>query len=181
MKPRNPWIFAALLAIVAVAIVVAVPTASARDSASARPPHNVYTCNWIAHHPIAARRALVTCRARPPVVLPAAITQLTTFTPFTATAQGCTFVPLNGGYIGNGVFAWTNYEYSNYWNWSPQKGSPPSDYTWYLQNTNGVNYAYHRETDSGLHAINTTANNRRWGVQNHRAVAGNWYACYAVH
>jgi hypothetical protein len=79
------------------------------------------------------------------------------------------------------VFAWTGYEYANYWNWTTQYGGPPWDYTWYIQNTDGGTFLYNRETQGGLHQINTAANVRRLGIQNHEPTPSNWYGCWAVH
>lgn len=54
-------------------------------------------------------------------------------------ATGCQRVPATG-YIGQGVFSQTTFEYTNYWSWSDS--SSGQSFTWYIKKTDGSTQAY---------------------------------------
>lgn len=89
------------------------------------PPGGVFTCEWIAAHPAAAAAARVTCD--PATFFAATATAISA--PATPLSQGCASVPSSGN-VGQGVFAWSSYEYSTFWGW--YAFNSPADYTWYV-------------------------------------------------
>jgi hypothetical protein len=97
-------------------------------------------------------------------------------------SNGCWDIPEGGGVISPGVYAWSSWEYANYWTWyAKQAPNGPIDYTWYIQTTPN----YGRVTDLGHGDVGhgpiqySTGNNRRIGFQNHTYPAQNWYHCHA--
>jgi hypothetical protein len=193
MKPLNHLarIGAALAACVLVG-TLAVATASAQQTAaSALPPNSVYTCDWISAHPAAAAQARVTCdpslffgamSAPAPIAGPTAAILAS---PDIIESDGCWNIPESGGTVGPGVYAWSSWEYANYWNWSANNGWPngPIDYTWYIQIPGPTTVNYARVTDLShgdhSHVIQyPTGNNRRLGFQNHINPAQSWYHCH---
>jgi len=155
---------------VTAALVASVSVASAAGREPA-PPGGVFTCEWIAAHPSAAAAARVTCDP-------------TTF--FAATApsssaarlplsQGCASVPSSGS-VGQGVFAWSSYQYSTFWGW--YAFNSPANYTWYVQTSGGSTQAWGNVTDPNNHNVGVPANIYRWGAQNHSATAQAWYVCW---
>jgi hypothetical protein len=154
--------------------------ASTRPDVSVSPPDGIYTCSWIAGHPAAALAAGVTCdpltfftQMAAPVTAPQPVT-------VTPDATGCHALPADGSRVGYGVYAWSAYEYSNWWQWNAQYG--PANYEWYIQDTSGQNVLFHHEYDTAVHQRNTPgAANWRWGGHNvSRDTAENWWICYAV-
>jgi hypothetical protein len=191
MKPgsRQRRALGAVAVAAAIAATVTVSTASARGPASlSSPPNGVYTCAWIAAHPASAAQAQVTCdpsiffaALSPLAALAAPASAESLATPASAdsiTADGCQPVPNGGGRVGQGVFAWSTYEYANQWTWVANYG--PAYYTWYLQKTDGSTYAYGPISDTSAHSLGVAANIYRWGAQNHFETAQNWQVCYAT-
>jgi hypothetical protein len=138
------------------------------------PPDGVYTCSWIADHRAAAKRAGVSCdpadffsgqhvSAREPGSV-------------TALSQGCTNVPVGGGRVGQGVFAWTTYQYSNKWGWYGRYS--PAYYTYYLQKSGNVTYTWGQIFDTGSYILGAPSNIYRWGAQNHSSTPQSWYVCW---
>jgi hypothetical protein len=154
-----------------IAAVVAAAAASVAQAAG--PPGGVYTCRWIAANPAAAAAAQVSCGVSSPAATTSSVSPLAPGAqPF---AIGCQRVPGSGS-VGQGVFAWSAFEYAGSWSWSvygnPQVISP---YTWYLQKTNGTNYAHGSNNGS----IGVPANVYRWGAQNNGPVLMAWQVCYS--
>jgi hypothetical protein len=191
MKALNPLarLFAALAACVVVAMI-AVATASAKQTVSALPPNGVYTCGWIATHPAAAARARVTCDAsvffsamrQSPPIAGSVVTALAS--PDTIDSTGCWDIPEDGSRISPGVYAWSSWEYANRWSWAAHYG-PPVDYTWYIQKSGPITVLYDRWTDLGhsdtTHRITmATYNVYRLGFQNHSYPTQSWYHCHVV-
>lgn len=168
------------LLVLGVLLVVA-PGAGARGTGST-PPNGIYTCSWIAAHPAEALAARVTCDASMFLVAtaPSALAVLTDGlqAPLGATpdAYGCTYVPTSGN-IGQGVFAWSGYEYANQWQFTPTYS--PNTYTYYIQRTGGVTYTWGDIYDPYTHTVGVPANIYRWGVQNRSSQVNNWYVCYS--
>jgi hypothetical protein len=166
MKALNPLarLFAALAACVVVAMI-AVATASAKQTVSALPPNGVYTCGWIATHPAAAARARVTCDAsvffsamrQSPPIAGSVVTALAS--PDTIDSTGCWDIPEDGSRISPGVYAWSSWEYANRWSWAAHYG-PPVDYTWYIQKV-WANHCPLRPLD-GTSAIRILRTASRW-------------------
>lgn len=174
--------FVMLVTVLAVGATLSMATRvhAAPPQGSITPPNDVYTCDWIARHPAAAAAAQVTCdpNARPPAGSSVFSSPIGA-SPASIEAQGCQWVPNGGAKVGQGVFAWSQFEYSNYWNYSVYADSSPN-YTWYLQRPDGTNYTHGTVTDFSVHNVGVPANNYRWGAQNHSAVPAHWYACYTV-
>lgn len=190
----NPWLIyrnrtgrsrrAAVLLLIAGSLIgmALVSTGSAVASKGPlRPPGNVYTCPWIAEHPVEAAQARVSCdpgefmkTGRP------SLAQV--FGSFSPLEDGSAWVPGPHDYekIGQGVFSWTSYKYTNWWGWygwGPQTMS--FYYTWYVQKPGNITKVYGSINDwGGLNYTHDTgiitANNHRWGVQNHTSGARNW-------
>jgi hypothetical protein len=133
-----------ILALFCACVVGLIATASstARD-ASAVPPNGVFTCKWIAAHPTAALQARVTCDPKTFALATTGAPHMMQAQEVSTLSQGCAFVP-NTGRVGQGVFAWTSYQYSNQWSWQGEWN--PSDYTWYIKRTNGTTVAWNRES-----------------------------------
>lgn len=128
-------------AIVAAATAVSASAGSSAASARLTPPGDVYTCSWISQHPAEAATAGVTCD---PVVFfmetgPASQVGAAQVDdgPATMTATGnlCNWIPASPTLVGQGVYAWSNYEYADYWNFAAY--SSPYNYEWYLQKLDG--------------------------------------------
>jgi hypothetical protein len=184
MKPVHS-LLATLCAALAACVLfatLAVATASARQTGSVLPPNGVYTCDWIAAHSAEALQAGVTCDAAvffsamsSPIAGPASAIVVS---PNVIDSSDCWDVPENGTRIGPGVFTWSSWEYSHYWNWYPYYG-PPFDYTWYIQKPGPTTVKYDRVTDGGVHEWTLAAsNNYRWGAQNHTNPAQSFSVCH---
>jgi len=160
---------AAILLVVAT-VGVAVSNAAA---ATATPPNGIYTCAWIAVNPAAAAQAQVTCD--PAVFFAAMSAGSAVISPESQVA--CEQIPLNGGRVGTGVFAWGQYYGATYWGYGAQ-WSPPVSYTWYVQRIDGYN-AMHGDV-STLDWYTTPSvpwSEYRWGAQNHGSLAQSWQEC----
>lgn len=159
------------------ATLFAIPAPAQGSVAFPMPPNDIYTCDWIAAHPAAAIQAAVTCD---PSVFFAASESLALATAPGAgpDANGCQPVPNNGSRVGQGVFAWSTYEYAN--DWVFYGNYSPADYTYYIQKTDGTNVVQQRITDVIAHEIGVQANIYRWGAQNHSSTAQSWEVCYDV-
>lgn len=173
---------------------VAMATFSAQQAAgSALPPNGVYTCDWIAGHPAAAAQAQVSCdpsvffgavSAPMPIAGPPAMMLAS---PNTIDSSDCWNIPEGGGSVGPGVYAWSSWEYANWWTWVANNAWPdgPIDYTWYIQKPGPVTLNYGRVTDLTHGDVThgpiqyTTGNNRRIGFQNHTYPTQNWNHCHA--
>jgi len=163
----------ALAAVVAGAICSKPASAAPAESAN-----GVITCAWIAHNPVTASRAQVTCD---PAVFRAAMTAPLgrVESPTVVTASGCsvpTDVP-NGARVGQGVFAWSNYYNTTTFEWRGVYS--PSDYTWYIQGINGINYLHGSDADTAWHDPGGILSwyTYRWGAQNHSSTAQQWKIC----
>jgi hypothetical protein len=138
----------ALLAcvIAAAAVVAPAEAGSGASGQSGAPPGGVYTCDWISNHQVAALNAGVTCD------YVTFITQMTGFNagPQSAAASGlqpdccgsCGFytsaeAPTDGSRVGEGVYAWGPYEYSNEYKFTANY-DPAQYYEWYVENTSGT-------------------------------------------
>ncbi len=149
------------------------------------PPNGVYTCKWIAAHPLAAAQARVTCDASvffaamsSPISGPSAAILAS---PDSIDSTGCWYIPA-GARISPGVYAWSAWEYANDWSWFANFG-PPVDYTWYIQKSGPVTLNFDRVTDLGHadhnHALRyPTGNVRRLGFQNWVYPTQQWYHCH---
>jgi hypothetical protein len=100
-------------------------------------------------------------------------------TTVTATGNLCNYIPASGK-VGQGVYAWSNYEYADYWNFSDY--SSPYNYEWYLQKLDGTNQYHDSYSGSGFDSIHEEKNlgytNRRWGGHNLSSTAAYWYVCH---
>lgn len=173
-----------ILPLVASLVVAATAALSSAPPVLGGPPKGVWTCDYIASHPIEAALASVSCSPKAPPAhgngpfMPSALDQ--TFTPDVSAgilSNGCNEVPLNA-YVGQGVFAWTpEYYYANVWSFDALTG-PPEHYTWYIQKTNGQNVFNRTETDSDFHFTQVAYNVYRSGAQNHSADPAQWYVCH---
>lgn len=171
--PGRP--LAALVAAVVIAAIAAISTNSAlARTGSSLPPNGVYTCDWIAAHPAAAAQAGVTCD--PSIFFAAASARPAAGgPPITPLSQGCVYLPSSPTRAGQGVFAWSSYQYSTYWGWYGIYS--PADYTWYVQ-TSGGTYAYGNVYDTNSYYLGVPANIYRWGAQNHSSTAQQWFVCW---
>ena len=100
-------------AVVAVALCASLVGSSGVASAAGKvpsPPGGVFTCEWIAAHPVGAAKARVTCDLA--TFLAAATPAVSQ--PVLPFSQGCASVPSSGS-VGQGVFAWSSYQYSTFW------------------------------------------------------------------
>lgn len=179
-RPRKGRLIAAL----AVAMVLASVSAVSANSAVAAkhpslPPGGVYTCDWIAAHPSEAALARVSCD---PAVFMAALSEAqsrdasVTSAPMGVQSTGCQWLPSQFGSVGQGVFAWSTYQYSTHWSWRGLFS--PANYTWYLQ-VGGSTYTYGTVTDTNTYGpLGVPANIYRWGAQNHSGTAQRWDVCW---
>jgi hypothetical protein len=178
-KSLRGGLLATLTVSALVLLTASAAVATTGGHAAALPPNGVYTCSWIAAHPAAAAQARVSCDpsggAAPSLgALPASSADATT--PNVIEANGCQYVPSSTGRIGQGVWGWTSYEYAGSWGWTGFYS--PAYYTWYLQKTDGTNYAHGEILDAGYHSVGIASNVYRWGAQNHSSTAQQWYVCY---
>lgn len=162
----RPLMLALWVGVLSAAFLAATPAGAATS-----PPNGVYTCSWIAANPAAAAEARVGCgdlASTPTRVSEPSASPL---------AQGCQNVPASGS-VGKGVFAWSTYEYATSWAWSTNLGGTVN-YTWYIQQTTGVNYTHGDVFDNHLYQIGVPGNVYRWGAQNHSTSAQSWHVCYS--
>jgi hypothetical protein len=177
----------ALFGCAAVAAAVAAASAPAATAGSSlstvTPPGHVYTCGWISEHQAAAFDAGVTCD---PITFLEEMGQLPNLGP--ASGQnlgpldygGNIWVPCCGNYVGPGVYAWSDYVYSNFWAWQAMDNPSPT-YEAYIQNTSGVN-KYHRTftNDTTWYCWDPSAASQRWGGHNIGTGRLHWYDNWAV-
>jgi hypothetical protein len=155
---------------------------------NASPPNGIYTCEWIADHPVQAARAGVTCSPTAPPLVPGAETtflnpaSIGRFGAASLLSTTCIRVPASGE-VGQGVFAWYGgYPYTSYWDIN---GYFDPDYTWYVQNLGGTNVYSEHVTNFNIHVASVAngglpgSNYYRVGAQNHAPTAVHWQACYA--
>lgn len=165
---------AVLLAAVSLA-ASGVFASSSSAAAPATPPNGIYTCDWIAHNPAAAAQAHVTCD---PAVFFAAMAAPPTLAEIAApqtSLQVCPYVP-NGYRVGKGVFAWSDYYSTTYWQWRGLYS--PANYTWYIQGYDGLNYVHGDNYDTSWHEqTGLMSYTYRWGAQNHSDTAQQWQTC----
>jgi hypothetical protein len=161
--------FVALIALV----LVASATAATKQARASGPPHGVWTCGYIAAHPAQAAAASVSCSARGPVR--ARGHRVLAFMPMTALSP-CARVPASGA-VGQGVFAWGNFQYYNYFSYSP---AVIEYFTYYVQKQDGTNVQWGTDYQTNSHAVNVGANYYRWGAQNNAAYAQSWVWCWSV-
>ena len=123
------------LALAAIAAVAAASIAAAGNPS--QPPGGVYTCAWIAQHPVEAAQAAVSCNGQAPPIVAGMVAPTFVAGPL---GEVCQRIPSSNA-VGKGVFAWTpSYYYSYQWyinGYLTQGGSP--NYTWYVQNQGGTN------------------------------------------
>jgi hypothetical protein len=136
------------------------------------PVDGVYTCGWIAEHPIEAAQAMVSCTPTPPrnLVLGNSVGPLSV-----ETYPHCHYLP-EVGKVGQGVFAWSHYEYAYRYDINAFYAGY---YTWYIQKTDGTNQ-YWRQVintlDTQLKEL--PANVRRSGAQNHSSTPERFLTCF---
>jgi hypothetical protein len=181
---RRSAVLLASAVVGAVAAFVSGSPSVASTGQGLMPPGGVYTCAWIAEHPVEAAAAQVSCDPGmfTPTGKPTLARTYAFFSPF---ASGCHYQPFDGGWIGQGVFTWTSYKYTNWWQWYEERPvnyqDPNHDYTWYVQRTDGTSAAYDRVFDGAIHGTGVIgANNYRWGAQNHINDARRYYVCWDV-
>lgn len=177
----------ALTAITCATVVAAVAAVSASAGGSAgTPPGDVYTCSWISQHPAEAAAAGVTCD---PVVFfmetgPASqvgAAPVDDGPTITASPDNlCNWIPAQPTLVGQGVYAWSNYEYADYWNFAAY--SSPYNYEWYLQKLDGTNQYHGSYSGSGIDSVHEKSNlgftNRRFGGHNLSSTPTHWYVCH---
>jgi len=177
---RAAVLFLVTASLIAMALLSASPSLASKRPL--RPPGNVYTCPWIADHPVEAAQARVTCDpdAFMQTGLPTLALALGSFAPFDT---GSAWVPGADQYVGQGVFAWTSYKYTNWWGWYAGYANPNThDYTWYIQKPGNITKAYGRVFNDGFYETppNFGANNHRWGAQNHVNAPRHWAVFWTV-
>lgn len=150
--------------------------ASSVVAAPLAPPNGLYTCDWIAQNLVTATEARVTCD---PATFRAALTAPLTASEATAppqtATQVCPYVP-NGYRVGKGVFAWSDYYNTTYWQWRGLYS--PANYTWYIQGINGLNYLNGTNIDTAWDSRGGLMYyTYRWGAQNHSTTAQQWQTC----
>jgi len=84
-------------------------------------------------------------------------------------------VPTNGGYVSQGVFAWSTFVYTNSISYSP---AVIQLFTWYVQKMDGTNVQWGTDTQTNSHAVTAGWNNYRWGAQNNGASLQRWTFCW---
>ena len=160
---RVAFLLLVVTGLAGMALFSTAPSMAGKSRGPLMPPGNVYTCPWIAAHPVEAAEARVSCDSGLFEEVGSPTTAL--FGSF-APAGGPIWVPASG-YVGQGVFAWSAYKYSNYWEWYAE-ASFPNDYTWYVQKPGDITKVFGRIFDDLPHNSGViSANNHRWGAQNH--------------
>lgn len=184
---RAAVLFLVTGSLIGMALVSTDPSIASKGSLASndplRPPGNVYTCPWIAEHPVEAAQARVTCDPGffTPTPFPS---PAFTYDSMTPQASGCSYQPPSG-WIGQGVFTWTSFKYTNWWQWYEElplnPNDPTHDYTWYVQRQNGTTHSYDRVFDGATHGTGVIgANNYRWGAQNHVDSIRRYFVCWDV-
>jgi hypothetical protein len=171
-----------ILITLALAALVAPSTALAGGARKPGPPKGIWTCDYIASHPIEAAAALVSCDglvpAAAPGMNPAASVDagVAPAGPDYTDAPPCKYVPLGGGYVSKGVFAWSDLHYFNYFSYSP---AVIESFTYYIQKTNGVNVQWGDDSVTNSHYVSVGFNYYYWGAQNHGDAVQRWYFCWS--
>lgn len=169
--------------LVAVAFALSGIAASGASAAPGGPPNGIFTCGWIAAHSAEALQDHVTCD---PSVFYAAMAgklpgdqaparRVAVHSSTKRAASSCPFVP-NGNRVGQGVFAWSDYFYTTYFNYGGSYS--PADYTWYIQLYPTTNVLHNEVYDTGWYQQpGLTYGDYRWGAQNHSSTAQEWQIC----
>lgn len=175
---HRPGLFLVLLCgFVALVFVSTAPSLPIKARGPLMPPGDVYTCPWIAAHPVEAAEARVSCDPRFFAEVGSPTTAL--LGAFAPADSGTAWVPASG-YVGQGVFAWTSYKYTNDWGWYAE-ASFPNDYTWYVQKPGDITKVYGRVFDDVPHNTGIiSSNNHRWGAQNHVNGPRRWSVTWDV-
>jgi hypothetical protein len=161
-----------LVALIAL-VIVASATAATKHATASGPPNGVWTCRYIAAHPAQAAAASVSCSPRGPAR--ARATRVLAFMPMTALSP-CARVPVSGA-VGRGVYAWGNFQYFNYFSYSP---AVIEYFTWYVQKHDGTNVQWGSDYQTNSHPVNVGSNYYRWGAQNNGDYAQSWVWCWSV-
>lgn len=177
---RTAWLITALVALLIVPSALAQesgslgqalrpPVASPKHQDQVRPPGGVYTCEWIADHPVEAAIAMVSCSPTPP-------SRPFGFAPLASpeTYAHCHRIPTEGN-VGHNVFAWSHYEYASYYDINSNSAGY---YTWYVQKTDGTVSWSQTYTDLLVHIKILGGNTRRSGAQNLSYFPDNWSTCF---
>lgn len=170
---------ASALGFVAVIALVLVPSATAatKPARASGPPNGVWTCRYIAAHPAQAAAASVSCDPRGPVRARARARapRVLAFTPLTALSP-CARVPASGA-VSRGVYAWGNFQYFNYFSYSP---AVLEYFTYYVQKMNGTNVQWGTDYQTNSHPVSVGSNYYRWGAQNNGDYVQSWVWCWSV-
>jgi len=182
---RQITLLAVVLAAVAVPAVMPAraaalaPLAGGQGAPWLQPADGIFTCSWIDAHPAAAIHWRVSCDAAGPPEPNDTTTASSSQSGVMPLATGCQWIPDEYHYVSIGVYAWTAYEYANEWSWNAYTNPPGGIlwYHWYLQKTDGTNYA-NDATTSSSGSIYPPANTYRWGAQNTNGNPTQWWVCY---
>jgi hypothetical protein len=146
------------------------------------PPTGVWTCGYIASHPAEAAAAQVSCDGRGPTAAPGMNPSSSTDTGLAPTGADyldvppCKYVPLGGGYVSQGVFAWSDLHYFNYFSYSP---AVVESFTYYIQKMDGTNVQHGDDSVTNSHYVTVGYNYYYWGAQNHGTQVQRWYFCWS--
>jgi hypothetical protein len=148
---------------------------AAKRPPSGGPPGGVWTCDYIAAHPTDAAAALVSCDGRNPGGAGTTASPLAPSSPDFTDVPPCKYVPLGGGKVGQGVFAWSDLHYMNYFSYAPDV---VESFTWYVQKQDGTNIQSGNDDVANSHYTPNGYNYFYWGAQNHGATPQRWYYCW---
>jgi hypothetical protein len=169
-NPLTRLITIAVLVGALVPAAVAFPAGAAKGPPQVGPPNDIWTCEYIASHPSQAAAAFVSCDAAGPVIVPGVA-------PLTADgvdAQPCEQIPLGGGNVSYGVYAWGNLHYFNYYSYSP---AVLQSFHYYVQKTNGVTVQHGIDNTTNSHQLQAY-NYYYFGAQNLGSSVQHWTWCW---
>jgi hypothetical protein len=166
----------AIAALVCTGAALAAGGPAAKRPPSGGPPGNVWTCDYIAAHPAEAAAALVSCDGSVPAgATSTASSPLAPTTLDTADVAPCKYVPLGGGYVSPGVYAWSDLDYMNLYSYAPQT---IQWFHYWVQKTDGTTIQQGDDNVANEHYTPGGYNYLYWGARNDGYTVQRWNYCW---
>lgn len=166
----------ALAALVCSSAALAAGGPAAKRPPSGGPPGGVWTCDYIAAHQAEASAALVSCNG----TVPAGATAPSS-SPLGPTSGDyldvppCKYVPLGGGKVGTGVYAWSDLHYLNQFSYAPDV---VEWFHWWLEKQDGTAVLQGDDNVANTHTNPGGYNYFYWGARNDGPTPQRWYYCW---
>ena len=168
----------AIAALVCSSAALAAGGHAAKRPPSGGPPGGVWTCDYIAAHPAEAAAALVSCDGSIPAGASAGSVASSALSPTSGDfldVPPCKYVPLGGGYVSPGVYAWSDLHYLDTFSYSPQT---IQWFHWWLERQDGSAAMQGDDNVTNSHTNPGGYNYFYWGARNDGTTVQRWYYCW---